>query len=121
MRPVLAIALKDLRLLVRDKAGLFFVAVFPLIYGAFFGLIFSGMGGETAKIPLVVADLDRSDASTRLAESLGANKDLQVSTAATREEAVSLVRAGRRAACGRPTSTPASRSAAPRVSSWRRR
>jgi len=47
MRMIMAIAQKDLLILIRDKAGLFWVSVFPLIMALFFGSIFgsSGSGG----------------------------------------------------------------------------
>lgn len=100
MSPAFAIALKDLRQLARDKAGLFFVAVFPIIYALFFGMIFSGGGGgETSKIGVVIADLDASDASKAFVQTLRDNTDLEVSVAPTREEAVARVRAGKAAAC----------------------
>jgi len=40
MRETIAIALKDLRLLLRDKAGFFFVFFFPLLIAIFFGTVF---------------------------------------------------------------------------------
>lgn len=99
MHAALAIAMKDLRLLCRDKGGLFFVAVFPIVYALFFGMIFSGAGGETSKIGVVVADLDATEASARFVQTLRDNGDLEVSVAATRDEAIGLVRAGKRSAC----------------------
>lgn len=98
MRAIVALAWKDLLLLLRDKPGMFFVFVFPLVYGIFFGMIFSGQGGETAKMRVVVADLDRSAGSAAFVESLRASGDVEVSEVATREEALGLVRAGKRAA-----------------------
>lgn len=98
MRAVLALAWKDLLVLLRDRAGVFFVFVFPLAYGIFFGMIFSGQGGETGKIAVVVADLDRSAGSMALVESLRASGDLAVSEATTREQAMDLVRRGKRVA-----------------------
>ncbi|MGD9692162.1 MAG: ABC transporter permease [Phycisphaerales bacterium] len=98
MGAVLALAWKDLLLLLRDKVGVFFVFVFPLVYGIFFGMIFSGQGGETAKIGVVVADVDQSEASRAFVESLRASGDLEVREVGTREEALELVRRGKRAA-----------------------
>ncbi len=46
MRAVIALAVKDLKLLARDKFGLFWVAVFPLLMALFFGSIFSSGGGS---------------------------------------------------------------------------
>ncbi len=98
MRAVLALAWKDLLLQFRDKVGVFFVFVFPLVYGIFFGMIFSGQGGEAAKIGVVVADVDRTAGSRAFVESLRASGDLEVSEVATREEALELVRRGKRTA-----------------------
>ena len=44
MKPVLVLALKDLKLIYRDKFGLFWLLVFPLLMALFFGSIFSGAG-----------------------------------------------------------------------------
>lgn len=51
MRKVLALAGKDLRLLIRDRAGFFFVFFFPLLYAIFFGFIFSGGGSRATPSP----------------------------------------------------------------------
>jgi ABC-2 type transport system permease protein len=40
-----AMVKKDLKLLFRDKMTVFFTFIFPLIFAAFFGSIFSGVGG----------------------------------------------------------------------------
>ena len=49
-REVLAIAGKDLRLLMRDKGGAFVTFVFPLIYCIFFGLIFAARTGGVGEM-----------------------------------------------------------------------
>ena len=67
MKPILAMATKDLRYVVRDRTGFFFVFAFPLIFAVFFGLIFSGMGGETSGIKVVLVDLDGSEGSRAFA------------------------------------------------------
>ena len=41
MRPMLTLTLKDLLLLWRNKAALFWVIVFPLAFGLFYGAIIS--------------------------------------------------------------------------------
>ncbi|MGI8782732.1 MAG: ABC transporter permease [Acidobacteriota bacterium] len=63
MRAIFAMAGKDLRLLIRDKAGFFFTFIFPLLFAMFFGAIFSGSGGGMARIKLVVVDEDASAGS----------------------------------------------------------
>ena len=42
MRSIIALALKDLRILVRVKSGLFFTFVWPVIVAILFGFVFSG-------------------------------------------------------------------------------
>lgn len=68
------IALKDLRLLWRDKFGMFWVLAFPLIMGLFFGSVFGGGSGNTAAMTVAVVDHDNTDASKSFAQAL-ANTD----------------------------------------------
>lgn len=56
MARILTLALKDLRLLSRDRFGLFWVVAFPFLMALFFGSMFSGGGGGRSgsmKIALV--------------------------------------------------------------------
>lgn len=79
MSAIIYLALKDLRLLIRDRFGLFWVLVFPFLMALFFGSIFGGGGGSTRSMPIAVvtdtlglapgesaekfyAELERSDA-----------------------------------------------------------
>lgn len=78
MQQILAIAKKDLRYIVRDRAGFFFVFAFPVIFAVFFGLIFSGMGGETSGIKVVVVDLDQSELSREFEQNLSELDSLRV-------------------------------------------
>lgn len=94
MGPVLAIARKDLLLLLRDKGGLFFVFFFPILFALFFGTIFSG-DGKATRIEVMVADEDGTDGSRAFVEALRKSEDVRVAPAATREEAVGAVRAGK--------------------------
>lgn len=105
MRRIFTLAMKDLRLLVRDRASLFFTVAFPLLFGIFFGTIFSGGAGDTAGIPVAVVDLDHSKRSEALLASLKAAKELDITTEAgnppvalTPDRAADLVRLGRRTA-----------------------
>jgi len=65
MKPVLVLALKDLKLIYRDKFGLFWLLVFPLLMALFFGSIFSGAGesGGRAAMKVAVVDRDNTDFS----------------------------------------------------------
>lgn len=61
MSQILAIAVKDLRLLLRDYGGMFFVLVFPLIMALLFGAIFGGSGGGGARsMKIGIPDQPRS-------------------------------------------------------------
>ena len=95
-RAVLALAGKDLRLLSRNRATLFFALAWPVLMALFFGYVFGG-GGEKGRIPVVVADEDRTAESARLVERLTSTAGLEVTTA-PREEATRLVRQGKRSA-----------------------
>ena len=53
MRSILTIAFKDLLELSRDKFGMFWVIVFPLIMAVFFGMIYSQGGKGTAGVMYV--------------------------------------------------------------------
>ncbi|MBD3401485.1 ABC transporter permease, partial [candidate division GN15 bacterium] len=54
MSRILAIAVKDLRLLLRDYGGMFFVLVFPLLMALLFGSIFSSGGGGARGMRIAV-------------------------------------------------------------------
>lgn len=57
MGPVAAIALNDLRLLLRDRAAAFFTLIFPLALAILFSFVFKGGGGGgRMKVGLVVED-----------------------------------------------------------------
>jgi ABC-2 type transport system permease protein len=97
MKSVIALAGKDLRLLVRDRAGFFFVFFFPLIYAVFFGTIFSSGSNGMSGMRIAVVDEDQTDSSQRFVAALAAATELTV-TSATREEAVDMVRRGKQTA-----------------------
>ncbi len=100
MNQILALTFKDLRLLVRDKAGFFFAVFFPLIYCIFFGVVFSGMsggGGGGSKLPIFIVDTDNTPESAEFIATLHAGKELDVKTT-TKEDAEQRVRKGERMA-----------------------
>jgi ABC-2 type transport system permease protein len=67
---MLTLALKDLLLLWRNRATLFWVIVFPLIFGLFYGALISGDFGEPAKMIVALIDEDESTASKALVQKL---------------------------------------------------
>jgi ABC-2 type transport system permease protein len=91
--PVLALAAKDLRLLIRNRAALFFSFGWPILMALFFGLIFGG-GGERGKLQVGAVDEDGSPASAALLARLGATEGVQL-TPLGRPEAEARVRAGK--------------------------
>lgn len=101
MGEILALAWKDVRLMIRDRMGFFFILVFPVVYALFFGMIFRGMmgGGGSSKIDLAIADLDGSEASGRLVAALEEHESLAVNKAASADEGRSMVRLRRADAC----------------------
>ncbi|MHC5109249.1 MAG: ABC transporter permease [Planctomycetota bacterium] len=80
MDRMLALARKDLRLLLRDKVGFGFTFVFPMVYCIFFGLIFggTGSGGGSSKIKIAVCDDDQSAESQKFVERLRQADEVEV-------------------------------------------
>jgi ABC-2 type transport system permease protein len=97
VRAVLALAAKDLRLLLRHRGDLFFVAGWPLVLAILLGVIFAAPPEGRAPIAVAVIDEDGTDSARAFVERLEAAGGLEV-TIASRDEAESLVRQGRRAA-----------------------
>ncbi len=93
MIPILNLAFKDLKILLRDRGGLFFVLVFPLIYALFFGAIFSGEGGQSV-MRISVIDQDRSEASQSFLQRLEKSPSLSLEGHSL-AEAKALVRRGK--------------------------
>ena len=78
MRAVWCLAMKDLRLLVRDRAGFFFAFFFPLIYATFFGTILSGGGqGGSHAMQVAFVDEDRTNQSRDFIASLGTSPSIR--------------------------------------------
>jgi len=94
MTTILAMAVKDLRILLHDRAGFFFTFFFPLIVAVFFGSMFSGSSDEDRGMSVALVDEDRTAESRAFADTLRASKILRVSVLA-REEAGEQVRRGR--------------------------
>lgn len=78
MRAILAIAVKDLKILSRHRPALFWALGFPILMALFFGSIFSsGSSGQRA-MKIAVVDQDRSAFSGKFAETLRASDALRV-------------------------------------------
>lgn len=61
---MLAIILKDMRVLARDRAGCFVTIVFPLIYAVFLGIIFSSRADLGVVMTVALVDEDGTPASS---------------------------------------------------------
>jgi ABC-2 type transport system permease protein len=79
MRGILAITVKDLRLILRDKEALFWILMFPLMMAVLFGSIFTGMGEQSRRpIKVALVDEDRSDASKEFVSRLKKQDSVEV-------------------------------------------
>ncbi|MCW8131106.1 MAG: ABC transporter permease [Planctomycetota bacterium] len=79
MNAVLTLAAKDLTLLVRDRFGLFWVFVFPLLLAVLFGAMFGGESGRPLQaLPVAVADEDASELSRELLARLKTSEALEI-------------------------------------------
>lgn len=96
---VFCMALKDLRVLSRDKMGAFFILGFPVLMGLFFGLMNTGIGGSkgTAKMKVAIVDNDNSEISKKYVQLLRDQGSLEME-AVDLESAKASVRKGQRVA-----------------------
>ena len=94
MRNVLVMALKDLVLITRDWLGLFFIVVFPVLMGVFFGSMYGGAGNQgSTKLDVAVADEDGTPTSAKFADLIGSSASINVQKLG-RAEALNRVRLG---------------------------
>lgn len=96
---ILAIALKDLRLLLRDRTSAFFTFLFPLLLALFFGAVFSGGGGTARAVTVAVADEGGGPLAKAFIDDLDADPSIEVVRSADRAAGESLVRHGKALAC----------------------
>jgi ABC-2 type transport system permease protein len=95
MREAVFIALKDLRLLVRDRMALFWALVFPVAFALFIGSVLSSsVARESVRLPIAFVDSAETDASLRLKRELDANQSLAVKTETSPDAARDAVRRG---------------------------
>jgi ABC-2 type transport system permease protein len=83
MRKILILALKDLKLALRDRLAAFFYFVFPVLYAILIGYMMSGIAGlgvgmYRGTVSLAVVDQDQIDASAGFLEYLQGAKELKV-------------------------------------------
>jgi ABC-2 type transport system permease protein len=93
IRQIVALAVKDIRLMLRDKAGFFFVFCFPLIYCIFFGVMMGGMmDGKGSALKIALVDEDGSEESQEFAGALRQAPELAVQIPQEGDNPVELVR-----------------------------
>ncbi|MEZ0325470.1 MAG: ABC transporter permease [Fimbriimonas sp.] len=78
MNALWTIAGKDLKILFRDKAGLFWVFGFPLMIAVLFGTIFAGGEDGASKMKVSVQDLDNTDASRAFLKKLSESTAVEI-------------------------------------------
>lgn len=93
MRPIVAMAAKDIHILFRDKLGFFFTVFFPLMMAIFFGAMFAGLSRGPANIPVALVDADRTAGSERFVGRLEAAGGLAIEQIPG-DEALEQVRRG---------------------------
>jgi len=94
MRSILALAGKDLKLLYRDRFGLFWVAAFPLLMALFFGSIFSSNDGGSRALKVAYIGTGDSARVASFRDQLASSSALLVQTMPL-DSAQGLVAAGK--------------------------
>lgn len=94
MGAILTIAVKDLKLLIRDKSGFFFTFFFPLIIAILFGSIFGGGGGGTRTMTVLMVDQDSTEVARKFIKTLNDASEINV-VEATLDTARRNVRKGK--------------------------
>jgi ABC-2 type transport system permease protein len=95
MRQIIALALKDLRLMPRNRGGMFFTFVWPVLVTVLFGIMFGGQDdGTQGKVRIAIVDNDNTDGSRAFLKKLEESFELSPMTLTDAENAV---RKGQRA------------------------
>jgi ABC-2 type transport system permease protein len=92
-----AIALKDLRLLSRDRGALFFTILFPVIIAVLFGMVF-GRVSTPGPLDVVVVVTEDGPLARSFATALQDDSALHVQLAQDKQQAIEIVRQGKAAA-----------------------
>ena len=92
-----AIALKDLRLLSRDRGALFFTILFPVIIAVLFGMVF-GRVSTPGPLDVVVVVTEVGPLARSFTTALQDDSALHVQLAQDKQQAIEIVRQGKAAA-----------------------
>jgi ABC-2 type transport system permease protein len=93
MATLLALAFKDLRVLIANKGNVFWVFGFPSLFALLFGAIYSGAGEGPSGMKLAVVDEDKSEMSEKYTAHLESEEALDVERM-ERDDALDCVRKG---------------------------
>ena len=94
MKQMIALAVKDMRILLRNKGRIFFTFIWPIIVTVLFGLAFGGnTDGAQGKVKLALIDEDNTDGSRAFAKAIEESFEL---TPMNRADAENAVRRGQR-------------------------
>jgi ABC-2 type transport system permease protein len=97
MSKAVILAIKDLRILSRDRFGMFWVLGFPILFALFFGAVFSSGNKGPSGMRVAVVDEDKSDFSRLYVSHLQSYDALKI-TLLSREESINQVRTGKQVA-----------------------
>jgi ABC-2 type transport system permease protein len=97
MKKSLMLALKDLKVLSRDRFSLFWILCFPAIFSLFFGAIYSTGSKGPSGMKIAVIDEDQSEFSQLYISRLESYDALKL-THLSRDEAINQVRTGKQVA-----------------------
>lgn len=98
LRAALAVAWKDLTLLRRDRASLFFTLAFPVLVAILFGLVFGGVG-KPRRLEVALVDESGGAAAAALLAEIERDPVFSAQRVTGREEGLTLVRRGSASAC----------------------
>ncbi|MET0342034.1 MAG: ABC transporter permease [Polyangiales bacterium] len=92
MSAALLIARKDLLLVLRDRAGLFWIAAFPLLFALFLGAVMQRWSGDDALgLSIALTDADGSPESRAYVERLAATPALALRTVSLEQGRAALL------------------------------
>ena len=96
MNRILSMAMKDIKLIFRDRMSLFFICGFPILMGLFFGLVMGNPagGGGSSKINVAIVDQDDSQVSREFIKAMQKIEELQLEPS-TRQLASDNIRKGK--------------------------
>ncbi|WP_223671151.1 ABC transporter permease [Kangiella shandongensis] len=78
MKKMIALMLKDFKLLFKDKMAVFFTFIFPLIFALVFGSIFAGDGNGSRALRVAAVDQDQTEQSQQFITELSAADEFKV-------------------------------------------